>query len=33
MPAFRTLATVRHHGMALTDYEFTRAARPRPAIG
>ena len=23
MPAFRTLATVRHHGMALTDYEFT----------
>jgi pimeloyl-ACP methyl ester carboxylesterase len=23
MPRFRTLATVRHHGMALTDYEFT----------
>src|SRR5262249_7435462 len=23
MTAFRTLATVRHHGMELTDYEFT----------
>ena len=23
MTTFRTLATVRHHGMELTDYEFT----------
>ena len=33
MTTFRTLATVRHHGMDADRLRIHRAARPRPAVG